>query len=815
MKDKLPRKKEGKLTPRLRFAYDAITVGSGRSAEPYIIAFHYKSDNVAGKNLGTLFGFFEVEVHDEDAAYIVNFLASVAKKEYFANPRRPVEDGFETTLHKVNVALAEITKEGNVSWLGHLHGILGAVSEATVHFSATGDGVLSLAREDSLRPISDGLAENVSDPHPLKTFTEVASGELVPGDVLLALSPSVWTLFTPDDLKKNLGRFSPAEFGQFLKTALINELSLAGAVVVRVSADTTTTAPLPKHHSSEGEAVPAKLLANVWGKQAFERAKAARLTALEARETSTDEATPSSDERHEEYIDQKTGHIYVQGERDGSPQKESAWQTKLSFVFQSSSRFWFREREKLSRAARRFKKSFGFFMANTGTFTARLSRSVSRRARVLFRRLREAREARAKARAETQAEAIATQVASESLMTPPVPPLPSASEWQVRLAACGGWLETKWHTLRARTHWPTFTRPAWQTSIPRPSVSLPTGWISTLRERLAQALGMIAGWLRSLAARIAPSAWNLWGKKRFLLIALGLLLVLGLFLAGRSMLRDTPSVAETPATPVETPTPSPSVPEESEPLAIYLGDRQPLTAPLEGAVVSLVRINDTALAITKSHIVNTATQESIATPEPLRLAAAMDDLDALFLLGESGTLHMFTIANKKFETSTLPLPAGAKVDALGAYLTYLYVLDRDAQAIYRFPRSEGGFGPPVTWSRESFALAGDTPLAVNESIALLSPDHALGLYERGRKTTATFAGTKDALAPTSFTFDKASGHLLTLDPTHERVVRYAPSGTLIAQYFHASFRDASVLLMGANNTLLVAQPEGVSAFPLP
>ncbi len=176
MKARVSRRKEGLSSSSVHCAFSAITVGSGRAAEPYIIAFHYKSDNVAGKPLGTLFGFFEVEVHDEDAAYIVNFLASVAKKEYFTNPRREVNESFETTLHKINVALAELAKEGNVCLLGHLHGILGAVSEGTVHFSATGDGVLALVRENSLRPISDGLAEVTSEPHPLKTFTEVSSG---------------------------------------------------------------------------------------------------------------------------------------------------------------------------------------------------------------------------------------------------------------------------------------------------------------------------------------------------------------------------------------------------------------------------------------------------------------------------------------------------------------------------------------------------------------------------------------------------------------------------------------------------------------
>ena len=74
--------RSSKATPvTLEKHFKEIVVGSGRSQEPYIIAFHYASDNVSGSPLGTPFGFFEVGIHDQGAAYIGNFLASVAKEE--------------------------------------------------------------------------------------------------------------------------------------------------------------------------------------------------------------------------------------------------------------------------------------------------------------------------------------------------------------------------------------------------------------------------------------------------------------------------------------------------------------------------------------------------------------------------------------------------------------------------------------------------------------------------------------------------------------------------------------------------------------
>ncbi len=830
MKDRPTRKKEVRTANGIRPVFEAITVGSGRSAEPYIIAFHYKSDNVAGKVLGTLFGFFEVEVHDEDAAYIVNFLASVAKKEYFANPRRSVEDGFETMLHKVNVALAEIAKEGNVSWLGHLHGVLGAVSDHEIFFSATGDGVLSLARDDTFRPISDGLAENLAEPHPLKTFTEVASGQLVERDVFLALSPSIWTLFTPDELKKNIARMSAPEFAQFLRTALINELPIAGAVIVRVEAVALPT-PQPK---KAAEAVPAdaSLLANVWSRQAFEQARTARLAALKERED-TDTATPAQapEDEREEYVDRKTGHIYVQGEDDHGSEASEVWKEKLGLTLQALSRSWSAQQDKLRRNMRRARKQSGFFIEEATAFGARLGRSVSRRARSLMRRLREVRAERQRARATAQAEVVATAVATESLLTPPMPPSgnqPSWRErWMSRLHAQGAWCSEAWSSLRVRFQSSRISRPTLvlthlgMPTLPERARSL--AWIGSLTSWVARGLNTIATLLRKLASSVTALDPLHAKRQRLLIVGVTLIviaMVLGfLFLGDRATTPGDEAESENaPAMPAADPAlsaPTATTPEQDEPLATRLSDGRALTAPYNGPLIAFVRINDLAWGVTRDQIVNIATQESRPTPELIRLATAMDDLDALFLLGESGTLHMYTVANKQFETSTLPLPAGAQVDAIGAYLTYLYVLDRDSRMIYRFPRSEGGFGAPVTWSKESLSLAEDSPLTVGETIALVGEDQSIGLYERGKRSAIAFGETRASVTPSALAFDKASTDLLVLDRTKERVVRYRVDGSLVAQYFHASFKDASTLLMGPGNTLLVVRPDGTFAFQLP
>lgn len=792
MKERVTRRKEGKSPSSVQCAFHAITVGSGRHAEPYIIAFHYTSDNVAGRPLGTLFGFFEVEIHDEDAAYIVNFLASVAKKEYFTNPRRDVADGFETTLHKVNVALSEIAKEGNISWLGHLHGILGAVSDNTVHFSATGDGVLALVRDNTLRPISDGLAETSSEPHPLKTFTEVSSGKLIEGDVLLALSPAVWTLFTPEDLKKNLHRLGQKGFEQFLHTALVNELPLAGAVVVNVSA-----APLPKvspeptKEKSENEDTKESSLLNAWSGQVFEKARSARFKSFAAPKTGE-----TGEERKEEYIDKKTGHIYVQGEEE-IPVTDEPWKARLALWSHSFSQQWQINQEKFRRFSRRSRKSIAFLMSDMSEGLSSSGRRGTRRLRSFFRRLEEARAAKKEAPAQT----ISQELPNES--SPSTPPLSEERS-----------------SFSVREKLSQFSFP----SLQKPNITIPSLPKESLRNftdtsrRFFHQLWETSKRITIIGSQKARLFWQAQSTRNKKIITGGgiaaFTLILGMwFYLDRSPLWE--ATEETAPSLTETTTPlTPSSPLDNEPLAVRLNENRSLSS-LGGESIALGIINDIPFDIRSERVTNLQSNESSSFPEPIRLAAAMDDLDAIFLVGQSNALYIYTIANKKIEQNSLPLPSGGNIDAIGTYLTYLYVLDRKAGAIYRFPRTEGGFGEAVTWSRENLSVHPTSPLSVFENVAVVLPDGKPALYSRGRKAEIAFNGPQAPLEIKTLTINAQNGDLLALDRKEKRVIRWSSTGSLLAQYFHDSFAEASAIAITKNNELLVDRPTGTFSFQLP
>ena len=115
--------------PGVKVIATEISVARNRSVEPYIKTFAFSPENVTQEILGALVGAFSVSDRSEASAYTVNVIASVARKEYYANPRRGAIESFESTLHRINLALSELVKNGQTSWMGSLHGTIAVVDK--------------------------------------------------------------------------------------------------------------------------------------------------------------------------------------------------------------------------------------------------------------------------------------------------------------------------------------------------------------------------------------------------------------------------------------------------------------------------------------------------------------------------------------------------------------------------------------------------------------------------------------------------------------------------------------------------------------
>ncbi|MEN8252575.1 MAG: hypothetical protein ABFQ53_03280, partial [Patescibacteria group bacterium] len=282
-----------------------VFVAKKSKERAFIEQFDYSSINFTQKHLGTLLGFFIVRNDSKSSENIVNFLASELKKKYFAPLQAPASEKFESTLHHINRVLEEIANVGNVEWLGTIDSAICVVNDSSINFSITGNAHIFLLRENNLINISEGLASQEAAECPLKTFVDISSGELCPGDKLIITSQELLDLVSFEELQKNAAKFDQQNFVQFIETVLTNECSLATTTIIDI-------AQKDQIATSQQHQIDDAALENLFSASAFEK-NAPQEELQEEKVIEEIESEEKESPVTEEYTDPRTGHIHIQG----------------------------------------------------------------------------------------------------------------------------------------------------------------------------------------------------------------------------------------------------------------------------------------------------------------------------------------------------------------------------------------------------------------------------------------------------------------------------------------------------------------------
>jgi hypothetical protein len=223
------KKKNGNPSPIFR----EIFICSKKELAPYGTVFVASAENYDQGRLGTLFGIFKILDFSSDSSYIANLLTSVIKKEYFNRPERSPEESFEASLRKANLALAELARHGSISWAGKISFAGGVIEGNNLHFSNLGDTSVFLIRSGKIARISQDLEEGkTSEPHPLKTFTDISSGKIEKGDKIILTTSDLLDIFSPDELRHNAARFSQEEFFGLIEASLHSNTDLGSTIII-------------------------------------------------------------------------------------------------------------------------------------------------------------------------------------------------------------------------------------------------------------------------------------------------------------------------------------------------------------------------------------------------------------------------------------------------------------------------------------------------------------------------------------------------------------------------------------------------------
>lgn len=287
--------------------FSDVLVCSKKDKRPLIEIFVQPPENINQQNLGTLAGVFEITDESEDSSYIVNYLISVIKKEYFANVKRGTIESFEAALHKANLALSKLAEHDNVNWIGNLHAICLVCEKNNIHLAQTGRAQAYLIRSKNLSAICENQEESLSY-NPLKTFEDVISGRLQESDKIIVTTETIMKIFSTEEIKRSAIKFSPEDFIRFLKTALINELEKAAALVIDIN---------QKQEKEMEKSLKKPLKINAFSQEAYKKPSGMKEkermepAEIQDRREIAEEIKKDLLKSKEGFIDKKTGHIYI------------------------------------------------------------------------------------------------------------------------------------------------------------------------------------------------------------------------------------------------------------------------------------------------------------------------------------------------------------------------------------------------------------------------------------------------------------------------------------------------------------------------
>jgi hypothetical protein len=181
--------------------------------------FCYQPENIYEKRLGSL---YTIGLLKNALPQNQNFLEKISKyikERYYQKTISRPEKALKETLKETNDFLAQIVKEGNVSWLGNLSFAILNLKNFLLNFTKVGEIKIYLIRGKKIIDIDKRLKLQDIEPYPLKIFGSIVTGKLIEDDLVLVLTKEVFDFFQNENLiqeLRNLEFFDEKKFKKIL-----------------------------------------------------------------------------------------------------------------------------------------------------------------------------------------------------------------------------------------------------------------------------------------------------------------------------------------------------------------------------------------------------------------------------------------------------------------------------------------------------------------------------------------------------------------------------------------------------------------------
>ena len=171
---------------------------------------------------GSIFSVMEINIPRTSAFPIGNRIINTFIRSYYKVGNASETVNFELAIKDVNDTLGKITRNGETNWIGNLNSVMAVINQNQLYLTQSGKAEAYLFRESKVSHITENLSQNL-EPHPLKTFSNIVSGELKVNDKILLASPKLFDYLSVERLKQIMGNNEIFSAAQQITTILKKE----------------------------------------------------------------------------------------------------------------------------------------------------------------------------------------------------------------------------------------------------------------------------------------------------------------------------------------------------------------------------------------------------------------------------------------------------------------------------------------------------------------------------------------------------------------------------------------------------------------
>lgn len=195
----------------------------------------YRPSEPEEKDHGVLYFVIEIISNDPTIGRVAKIIEAVTIKEYYKSLGNGLAS-FEEALKRINEKLSDLADEGEIGWIGKINAVIAVLEKDVLHVTQAGSTEAYLVRAGKITHVTEGLSSPSEKPNPLKTFINIASGELQLGDKVIISTSELFYHFSLDDIRRINTRFPPSIAAAYIvKMLKKEEVESISALVLELS----------------------------------------------------------------------------------------------------------------------------------------------------------------------------------------------------------------------------------------------------------------------------------------------------------------------------------------------------------------------------------------------------------------------------------------------------------------------------------------------------------------------------------------------------------------------------------------------------